>query len=73
MGILTNLNSGKKIKFETTDTDNWGYDGSRLQQYVDGVATGVSLTVISISEENISIDWGDGNSTLTESKFLWED
>jgi hypothetical protein len=73
MGILTNLNLGKKIKFEETDNDNWGYDGSQLIEYVEGSATGVSLTVVSVSEEEITIDWGGINSTLTESKFIWKD
>jgi hypothetical protein len=73
MGILTDLNLGRKIKFEETDTDNWGYNGSQLQQYVDGVITGINLTVVSVNEDEITIDWGGANSTLTESKFIWID
>ncbi len=73
MGILTDLNSGKKIQFEEDDTDSWGYDGSQLQQYFGGSLTGNVLSVVSVSETEIIIDWGGTNSTLTESKFIWED
>lgn len=73
MGILTDLNSGKKIKFEDEDNDNWGYNGSQLQQYVNGSLTGNVLSVVSVSETEITIDWGGTNSTLTENKFIWED
>jgi len=73
MGILTNLNQGKKIRFELEDSDVWGYSEGTLQQYVNGSLTGNTLTVSSVNEENIVIDWGGVTSSLAESKFLWED
>lgn len=73
MGILTNLNQGKKIKFESSDSDSWGYSEGSLQQYVNGNLTGNNLIVSSVNEETIVIDWGGVTSSLAESKFLWED
>jgi uncharacterized protein YegJ (DUF2314 family) len=73
MGILTNLNNGQKIRFEQDDTDIWGYNGNELQQYVDGKTTGNTLPVISVDEDNITIDWGDVQSTLLEDDFIFVD
>ena len=66
MGILTNLNSGQKIRFEGGDIDLWGYNGSELQQYINGELTGYTLPVINVDENSITIDWGDIESTLPE-------
>jgi uncharacterized protein YegJ (DUF2314 family) len=73
MGILTNLNQGKKIRFELEDLDVWGYSEGSLQQYVNGSLTGNVLTVSSVNEETIIIDWGGVTSSLDENKFSWED
>ena len=73
MGILTNLNQGKKIRFELEDSDVWGYSEGSLQQYVNGSLTGNTLAVSSVNEENIVIDWGEVTSSLDEGKILWED
>ena len=73
MGILTNLNQGKKIRFELGDSDTWGYSEGFLQQYVNGSLTGNVLTVSSVNEETIVIDWGEVTSSLNENKFSWED
>ena len=73
MGILTNLNNGQKIRFEEDDTDIWGYNGSELQQYVGGKTTGNTLPVVSVDEDNITIDWGEVQSTLLENDFLFVD
>lgn len=73
MGILTNLNSGKKIKFEYDDSDSWGYNGEVLEQYINSELTGNTLTVLSIDEDNITIDWGEAESTLPESYLIFVD
>lgn len=70
MGILTDLNSGKKIKFEVTDTDSWSYQGNILEQTIDGTATGNTLQVLELTEEYITVDWGGPTSTLLQSQIL---
>lgn len=72
MGILTDLNSGKKIKFDSEDSDLWGYNGTVLEQYVNNKLTGNTLTVNSVSETSITIDWGDIESTLQENQIIIE-
>jgi hypothetical protein len=71
MGVLTNLNNGYKIHFEEDDSDIWGYNGSHIQQYIDGNLTGFELLVINLNEDYITIDWGDITSTLSEGDFIW--
>ena len=73
MGILTNLNQGKKLKFESDDSDSWGLSENQLQQYISGEFTGNTLEVLSISEESITIDWGEAESTLPESYLFFVD
>lgn len=72
MGILTDLNSGKKIKFDSEDNDSWGYNGTVLEQYVNNELTGNTLTVNSVDENSITIDWGDIESTLQENQIIIE-
>lgn len=73
MGILTNLNQGKKLKFESDDSDSWVLSENQLQQYIGGEFTGNTLEVLSISEESITIDWGEAESTLPESYLFFVD
>ena len=73
MGILTQLSQNKKIKFESSDSDSWEYNGTVLEQYVGTDPTGNTLEVISISEEEISINWGENQSTLPESDLTFVD
>ena len=71
MGILTKLNEGQKFRFEESDSDIWGYNGKVLQQYLDNESTGNTLTIVSVNEDTITIDWGDIESTLPESYLYW--
>lgn len=76
MAILTNLEEGKKILFDVNDGDTWGYDPSQyiLQQYVNGNLTGNKLNIISVDQNTLTIDWGEGiESSLQEIDFYWAD
>lgn len=67
MGLQTQLLQGKKIRFQNLDTDTWSYNQSesRLEQWIDGQSTGMVLPVVELNEENITVDWGSAESTVS--------
>lgn len=69
MSLRTQLLEGKKIRFDPTDTDIWGYDEieSKLIQLVEEVETGNTLEVLELDDYSITINWGEAISTLFES------
>lgn len=69
MSLRTQLLEGKKIRFDPTDTDIWGYDEieSKLIQWVEEVETGNTLEVLELDDYSITINWGEAISTLFES------
>lgn len=74
MGILTNLQAGKKIHWETVDTDSFGYnqDLNVLEQWINGEKTGETLSVVSISEESLTITWGDQDVIYYDGELEYE-
>lgn len=74
MGILTDLQAGKKIHWEPADSDTFGYnqDLNVLEQWVNGEKTEETLPVVSISEESLTITWGDQDVTYYDGELEYE-
>ena len=68
MGIVTELLSGKKIKFNSNDIDKFVYDeeNSLLIQTINGETTNHYLTITEVNEDLIRINWGGNVVTYFE-------
>jgi hypothetical protein len=75
MGILSQLTSGKKIKFYMTDVDTFEYDSenSRLLQIINNTTTGHYLSVVDLNEDTITINWGSNVKTYYEVDIIITD
>lgn len=74
MGILTNLQAGKKIHWEPVDSDTFSYnqDLNVLEQWMNGEKTGETLPVVSLSEESLTVTWGDQDVTYYDGELEYE-
>jgi len=63
MDIQSRLLEGQFFKFEDTDEDSFTYSEGVLVNYIEGSPTGSELTVPSLTEESLVVEWPDGSST----------
>ncbi len=72
MSILELLQGGKKLRLYYMDTDTWSYNQelSTLEQWINGVKTGLSLQVLSIDNNHVSGMMGGEMFTITSENAI---
>lgn len=74
MDLQAELLFGRKFRFMMTDTDSWSYNepAQIIEQWIDRVKTGDTKAVLSLTPDELVINWGGVEGRVREQDLVFE-